>query len=255
MVAGFDKYYQLAKCFRDEDLRSDRQPEFTQLDLEMSFISEEDIYNLMEGLMKDLFKKILNVDLKTPFPRISYKESMKKYKSDKPDIRGKKDKWAFCWIVDFPLLEWNQDDDRWESLHHPFTSPKDLDLKNLKKDPGRVLSKAYDLVLNGVELGSGSIRIYDPKIQSRVFELLNISKKEANKRFGFLLEALKYAPPHGGIALGLDRLVAMITGNDSIREVIAFPKNKAAKDLLSDAPSEVDKNQLNELGIIIKKSR
>ena len=255
MVSGFDKYYQIARCFRDEDLRSDRQPEFTQLDIEMSFISEEDIFILMEGLMKDVFKKVLNVNLKTPFPRIAYKEAMNKYKSDKPDLRKKKDEWTFCWVTDFPLFEWNGDENRWDPIHHPFCSPKQEDLKKLEKSPGDITARTYDLVLNGNEMASGSIRIHDQKIQDRVFELLNISKKEAELRFGFLLEALKYAPPHGGIALGLDRLVALMTGNDSIREVIAFPKNKAAKDLLTDAPSEVDQKQLKELGLEVKKAK
>jgi len=255
MISGFDKYYQIARCFRDEDLRADRQPEFTQLDIEMSFINEEDIQEIIEGLMKDLFEKKLNVKLKTPFPRITYNEAMKKYKSDKPDLRTEKEKFAFCWVVDFPLFEWNEDENRYDPMHHPFTSPREEDIKLLEKDPSKVIGKCYDLVLNGTELGSGSIRIHDKKTQDRIFELLNISKKEADKRFGFLLEALKYAPPHGGIALGLDRIAAIMTGNESIRDVIAFPKNKAAKDLLTDAPADVEDKQLKELGIDLRKAK
>ncbi|MEW6063125.1 MAG: aspartate--tRNA ligase [Nanoarchaeota archaeon] len=365
MVAGYDRYYQIARCFRDEDLRADRQPEFTQLDIEMSFIDEDDIYKTMEGLMKKLLKELLNKDIKIPFKKMSYKEAMDKYGTDKPDLRfglelvdvtdlckksdfnvfknaelikclkvkfnfsrtdiddltkfvttygakglayvkieknfegnlskffseklqkeiikktnalkgdilffiadnrkitnaamsglrleiGKrlklvKDEFNFCWVVDFPLLEFSEEENKLASVHHPFTSPKDEDVKLLSKEPEKVRAKAYDLVLNGTEIGGGSIRIHNPKLQEEVFKVLGISKEDAKKRFGFLLDALKFAVPHGGIAFGIDRLAAILTGNDSIREVIAFPKNKEAKCLMTGAPSDVDEKQLKEL--------
>jgi aspartyl-tRNA synthetase len=380
MVAGFDKYFQIAKCFRDEDLRADRQPEFTQIDVEMSFVDEEDIFDVTERMLKHVWKEILNIDLKIPFPRITYKEAMEKYGSDKPDTRfelflvdvsdivkgsgfkvftdalksggkvkcinakncanfSRKDieeltefvgiygakglawmkatekglessivkffekdilnslaermecskgdlllfvadhkhhvvnialgqlrlelgrrlglidekKYNFVWVTDFPLVEFDEDEQRHVAIHHPFTSPKDEDLKFLDKDVSKVRSKAYDITLNGVEIGGGSIRIHKREIQEKMFSILGISKEEAEERFGFLLNAFKYgAPPHGGIALGLDRIIAILTGNDSIREVIAFPKNKAAQSLMEDSPSEVDNKQLDELGIKIK---
>jgi aspartyl-tRNA synthetase len=257
MVAGIEKYYQIAKCFRDEDLRADRQPEFTQLDIEMSFISEEDIFSLTEGLMQLILKEIKGVDIKTPFPRISYKEAMEKYKSDKPDLRPEtKEGFAFCWVVDFPLFKYNDEEKRWESEHHPFTSPAESDLENLEADPGKVKSRSYDLVLNGMELGSGSIRIHNGLLQQRIFDMLGIKSEEANKRFGFLLEAFRYgAPPHGGVAFGLDRLLAILSGEESIRETIAFPKNSAAYCPLTGAPSDVEDKQLNELGITIKRRK
>ncbi len=257
MVAGIEKYSHLARCFRDEDLRADRQPEFTQLDIEMSFISEEDIFSLTEGLMQLILKEIKGVDIKTPFPRISYKEAMEKYKSDKPDLRPEtKEGFAFCWVVDFPLFKYNDEEKRWESEHHPFTSPAESDLENLEADPGKVKSRSYDLVLNGMELGSGSIRIHNGLLQQRIFDMLGIKSEEANKRFGFLLEAFRYgAPPHGGVAFGLDRLLAILSGEESIRETIAFPKNSAAYCPLTGAPSDVEDKQLNELGITIKRRK
>lgn len=249
MVAGYDRYFQIARCFRDEDLRADRQPEFTQLDIEMSYVEQEDIIDLIEGLIQKLWKDILRIDVKIPFQRMTYEEAMKKYKSDKPDLRKDKNEFAFLWVVDFPLLEWDKDGKRYKAMHHPFTSPKG---KIDEKSPDKILAKAYDLVLNGTELGGGSIRIHDQEVQKQVFRLLNIQEKEAYNKFGYLLDAFKYgAPPHGGIALGIDRLVAMITGNESIREVIAFPKNKDAEDLMLNAPSEVDEKQLGELGIFL----
>jgi aspartyl-tRNA synthetase len=250
MVAGFEKYFQIARCMRDEDLRSDRQPEFTQLDIEMSFITQEDIINLTEKILKKIWKEILNVDLKLPFKRLTYEESMKKYNIDRPDLRKNKDdpnEFAFCWVVDFPAFEYSKEDKRLVSIHHPFTHP---DMKSFKKDPKTAKSLAYDIVLNGTEIGGGSIRIHDEKIQSEVFNALGISEKEQREKFGFLLDALKFgAPPHGGIAWGLDRLVQIILGVDSIREVIAFPKNKEAKDLMLDAPSALSDKQVKDVHI------
>ncbi|MGC8904284.1 aspartate--tRNA ligase [Thermus sp.] len=368
MVAGLDRYFQIARCFRDEDLRADRQPDFTQLDLEMSFVEVEDVLELNERLMAHVFREALGVELPLPFPRLSYEEAMERYGSDKPDLRfglelkevgplfresefrvfreaervkalavpralsrkeiaeleeeAKRHKaqglaWArveeggfsgsvarflepvreallkvtgagpgdtllfvagtlkvaaealgavrlrladllglkregfrFLWVVDFPLLEWDEERGGWTYMHHPFTSPHPEDLPLLEEDPGRARALAYDLVLNGVEVGGGSIRIHDPGLQARVFRLLGIGEEEQKEKFGFFLEALQYgAPPHGGIAWGLDRLLALMTGSPSIREVIAFPKNKEGKDPLTGAPSPVSEEQLRELGL------
>jgi len=368
MVAAFDRYFQIARCFRDEDLRADRQPDFTQMDLEMSFVEVEDILTLNEGLMAHVFREALGVELPLPFPRLSYGEAMERFGSDKPDLRfglelkevgplfrespfdlfrqaervkalrvpkalSRKEialleeeakrrgagglAWArveeggfaggvgkhlepvrvallqiteaqpgdtllfaagpfkvaaealggvrlkvadllglkgegfrFLWVVDFPLLEWDAERGEWSYMHHPFTSPHPEDLPLLETDPGRVRALAYDLVLNGVEVGGGSIRIHDPLLQARVFALLGIGEEEQKEKFGFFLEALAYgAPPHGGIAWGLDRLLALMTGSPSIREVIAFPKNKEGKDPLTGAPSPVSEAQLAELGL------
>jgi aspartyl-tRNA synthetase len=379
MLSGFDRYVQIAKCFRDEDLRADRQPEFTQIDVEMSFIEEEDVYAIMEGLMKDIFKEV-GVKVKTPFPRITYQEAMDKYGSDKPDVRfgfklvditetasktsfkvftdtiknsgkvkcinargcGKfsrsdieelekvakvyeakglawtkveaklegmsakffddnlqkelmektnanqgvlllmiadtnhhvvdtvlgqlrlhlakkldmipKDEWNFIWVVDFPMFEYDKETKKFNAMHHPFTSPKEEDMEFLEKDPGRVRAKAYDLALNGVEVGGGSIRIHRRDVQERVFKAIGLSKEQAENKFGFLLDAFRYgAPPHGGLAFGLDRITAMICGEENIREVIAFPKTKAAESLMEASPSEVDKAQLDEVGVKLEK--
>lgn len=255
MVAGFQKYFQIAKCLRDEDLRADRQPEFTQVDVEMSFVDEEDIFDVVERAMKYVLKKALNYDLKIPFRRLSYEEAMKKYKTDKPDLRKEaKEKYAFVWITDFPLFEWSEEEKRWVAAHHPFCMPKDVEHfdENFKKDPTSIKAKIYDLVLNGVELLSGSIRIHKPEIQIKVFEKLKLSKGEYENKFGFMLDAFSYgAPPHGGFAIGLDRLVQILVGAPSIREVIAFPKNREARDLMLDSPSEVSKRQLEEVHIKI----
>ncbi len=251
MIAGIDKYFQIAKCMRDEDLRADRQPEFTQLDLEMSFVEEEDVYGLFEKMLKFVFKEVLNENLKIPFERITYEESMKKYKSDKPDLRKKGEKFKFAWVTEFPLFEWSEEQKRHVSCHHPFTGihPEDIDKLGKTHD---IRSRSYDLVMNGWELGSGSVRIHDGKLQSEVFKALKLEEKDAKERFGFFLDALKFAPPHAGFAIGLDRMIALITESESIREVIAFPKNKDAKDLMLDAPSKVDKKQLDDLGIKTK---
>ena len=382
MVSSFDRYFQIAKCFRDEDLRADRQPEFTQFDIEMSFVTEEDIYELSEGLMKKIFKDAIGVDLVTPFPRLKYSEAMKRFGCDKPDTRfglelvditdivkncefkifqevikkkgriialnakgcggysrgqvdeliefvkeyaakglanfkaeggalvsqidkffskeilgsvrsalsgedgdmifivadkekvaydsmsnlrkflGKKlglideSKFNFLWVTDFPLFHHNDEEKRWESEHHPFTSVHVDDVSMLEKgeDLDKVRSRSYDLVLNGTEMGSGSIRIHESKLQELIFKTIGISDEEAKLRFGFLLDAFRYgAPPHGGVAFGLDRLMTFFVGCDSIRDVIAFPKTQKAFCPMTNAPSQVDEKQLNELSIKIKK--
>jgi aspartyl-tRNA synthetase len=247
-MGGFDRYVQIARCFRDEDLRSDRQPEFTQIDLEMSFIEQEDIIHLVEKLIKQIFKKILNIEVKTPFRRISYDEAMKKYGTDRPDMRKDTgEEFAFCWVLDFPLFEYSEEEKRYKSTHHPFTMPE---MKSFAKNSEKAKAIAYDIVLNGVEIGGGSIRIHNSEIQQKVFDVLKISKTEAQEKFGFLLNALKYgAPPHGGLAFGFDRLVQILANENSIREVIAFPKNKEARDIMLDAPSEVSEQQLKEVSI------
>ncbi|MEO9884659.1 MAG: aspartate--tRNA ligase [Balneola sp.] len=381
MVSGFDRYFQIVKCFRDEDLRADRQPEFTQVDVEMSFVSEDDIYTYHEGLMKMIFKETIDVDIETPFPRMTYDDALSTYGSDKPDIRfgmefkdfsdivkdaefkvfsgtvangggvigitvpgqgemgrgaidrltdrvkketgaggliyikmqedgplcsvGKflteeivskmveasgaekgdlvlilagpkpdvlnqlgqlrlmmgKDlgliddsKFNLLWVTDFPLLEWDEETRRYHAMHHPFTSPKQEDMELIDSDPAAVKARAYDLVLNGSEIGGGSIRIHNRKVQQRMFELLGIGEEEAEEKFGFLLSAFKYgAPPHGGIALGLDRIVMLLTGSKSLRDVIAFPKNQKAQSIMDNSPDVVDKHQLDELHIALKK--
>ncbi len=358
MIAGLDKYFQIAKCFRDEDLRKDRQPEFTQLDMEMSFVEEEDIYRIIEGMLKKIWKKILGIDIRIPFERLTYEEAMERYGSDKPDLRFgyelqeisaekcgfkilektrhtkaiflpnlnkkqikileetakknkakgliwlnkespylkhfnkeflkimkpkktviiigddnrdivnealgqvrlkaieilnlKSDEFKFLWITDFPLFELNEEGEI-TSSHHPFTSPREQDIPKLEKEPLKVLSRAYDIVLNGSEIGGGSIRIHDRNLQNRIFRILGLTEDVIQRNFGFLTEAFKYgAPPHGGIALGIDRIAAILTGNKSLRDVIAFPKIKDGSGLMEGSPSEVFKEQLDELGIKIK---
>ena len=384
MVAGFDRYYQIVRCFRDEDLRADRQPDFTQLDIETSFLNQDEIMAIMEGLIRHIFKTVADVSLPDPFPRMTYAEAMRRYASDKPDLRiplelvdvadlvadcdfkvfsgpardpagrvaalripgGSKltrkeiddhtafvarygarglayikvndpskgrdglqspiikflsdaavagilsrtetaaddliffgadtakvvndalgalrlklgqdlglvrGDWAPLWVVDFPMFEYDADDKRWTAMHHPFTSPKNLDADALRADPGSAIAKAYDMVLNGSEIGGGSVRIHRQDLQSTVFDLLGIDAEEARRKFGFLLDALKYgAPPHGGIAFGLDRLAMLMSGADSIRDVIAFPKTQTAACPLTDAPTEVTEKQLRELHIRVR---
>jgi len=374
MVSGFDRYFQIVKCFRDEDLRADRQPEFTQIDCEMSFVEQEDVLSIFEGMTQYLFKELLNLDIPMPFPRMSWHEAMKRYGSDKPDTRfgmefvevknvlqghgfsvfdnaayigaivapgaasytrkqldaltdfvkrpqvgasgmvyarveaddtvkssvdkfytqetlqrlaaetgakagdlililsggdamkvrkqlselrlemgsqlGLRDKKKFSclWVVDFPLFEWDEETQRFYAMHHPFTSPKPEDIPLLDSDPGAVRANAYDMVINGVEVGGGSIRIHDSKLQARMFDLLGFTPEKAQEQFGFLMNAFKYgAPPHGGLAYGLDRFVSLFAGLDSIRDCIAFPKNNAGRDVMIDAPSLIDQEQLDEL--------
>ena len=374
MVSGFDRYFQIVKCFRDEDLRADRQPEFTQIDCEMSFVEQEDVLSIFEGMTQYLFKELLNLDIPMPFPRMSWHEAMKRYGSDKPDTRfgmefvevknvlqghgfsvfdnaayigaivapgaasytrkqldaltdfvkrpqvgasgmvyarvetdgtvkssvdkfytqetlqslatetgakagdlililsggdamkvrkqlselrlemgsqlGLRDKTKFSclWVVDFPLFEWDEETQRFYAMHHPFTSPKPEDIPILDSDPGSVRANAYDMVINGVEVGGGSIRIHDSKLQARMFDLLGFTPEKAQEQFGFLMNAFKYgAPPHGGLAYGLDRFVSLFAGLDSIRDCIAFPKNNAGRDVMIDAPSLIDQEQLDEL--------
>ncbi|MBQ21182.1 MAG: aspartate--tRNA ligase [Flavobacteriales bacterium] len=377
MVSGYDRYYQIVRCFRDEDLRADRQPEFTQIDCEMAFVEQEDILNTFEGMMDYLFKKVKNIELKA-FPRMSYADAMLNYGCDKPDIRfgmtfnymgdvaknkgfnvfdsaetviaivaedcasftrkqldaltdfvkrpqvGAKglvyckynedgtlkssvdkfyseadlkawaekcnakagdlilvlsgdlaatqkqmndlrlhlanelglrnpNEYAPLWVYDFPLLEWDEESSRYHAMHHPFTSPKTEDLHLLETDPGKVRANAYDLVLNGTEIGGGSIRIHDRAVQSRMFDLLGFTKEEAQAQFGFLMNAFEYgAPPHGGIALGFDRLCALFGGQETIRDFIAFPKNNNGRDVMIDAPATIDQKQLDELFIDVK---
>ena len=252
MVAGLERYFQVARCFRDEDLRADRQPEFTQLDLEMSFITEEDIFGVIETVLGRLFNEELHIPLAVPFPRLTYQEAQAKHQSDKPNLRTDATPWAFCWVTDFPLFRWDAQAKRWDAEHHPFTAPHPEDVGLLARDPGTVRARAYDLVLNGMELGSGSIRIHQESLQRQVFQVLGLSEATVQERFGFLLKAFSYgAPPHGGFAFGLDRLVALVTQAPSIREVIAFPKTQKAVDPLTDAPSPVSDTQLKELGITI----
>ena len=377
MVSGFDRYFQIAKCFRDEDLRADRQPEFTQIDCEMSFVEQEDVLNIFEGLAKHLFSTIKGVDIQGDFPRMTWADGMKYYGSDKPDIRfgmkfvelkdltegknfvvfdsaeyvggicaegcasftrkqldeltdfvkrpqigakgmvyvrceadgtykssvdkfysqedlkawgerfgakpgdlililsgetekaqkqlcelrlemgsrlGLRDKNVFAplWIVDFPLFEWDADSNRFFAMHHPFTSPKPEDIALLDTAPGKVRANAYDMVINGVELGGGSIRIHDSALQKRMFELLGFTDEQAQYQFGFLMDAFKYgAPPHGGLAFGLDRFVSLFAGLDSIRDCIAFPKNNSGRDVMNDAPSRIDPAQLDELNLVL----
>ncbi|MBL7055659.1 aspartate--tRNA ligase [Candidatus Woesearchaeota archaeon] len=377
MASGCDRYYQFARCLRDEDLRADRQPEHTQIDLEMSFVHSEDVLQLVEGMYKNMMKEVLNVNIKEAFPRISHKESLAKYGTDKPDLRFglefidltnevekcdfkvfsgaesvkcinppdkfsrneidamikfaqsvgakglawmrvtdkglesniakffsddiqkeilkktkakpgsilffvadnakdtnnvlskvrietanklgliKKDDFKFCWVVDFPIFEYDHDNEKWEASHHIFTAPKKEHLEFLEKSPEKVEADLYDLVLNGLELGSGSIRETDPSVQERVMKVIGLSKEEVQKKFGFLMEAFKYGtPPHGGIGLGFDRIVALMCGYNDIREVMAFPKNKNAECPMDNSPGDIDAAQLKELHIktdIVKK--
>jgi aspartyl-tRNA synthetase len=258
MVAGFDRYYQLAKCLRDEDLRGDRQPEFTQLDLEMSFITKEDIQQLFEAILKSIFSNILNLDLKTPFQHISYKESMSKYSCDKPDVRidkNNKKEFAFIWVDNFPLFEFNETAQRIVSAHHPFTQATEdswnkLNSCKTNEDYLSLYSESFDLVLNGVELGSGGMRIHKPEKQKKIFSILGLSDEEAKEKFGFLLDAFRFgAPPHGGFAIGIDRLLMLLKGKDSIKDFIAFPKTKSGVALMENSPNTVSDIQLKDVHI------
>lgn len=258
MVAGFEKYYQIARCFRDEDPRADRAyGEFTQLDLEMSFTTQEEILQLTEELFIEITEKVLKKKVfKKPFPRLTHQEAIKKYKADKFDLREKKnpDTVAFAWVLDFPLFEKTKDK-KITSSHHPFTAPKEKDIPLLDKSPMKVHSWQHDLVCNGFEVGGGSIRITDPKIQRKVFKILGLSDKEIEKKFGHLLKAFEYGvPPHGGIAPGIDRFLQAALGEQSVRETIAFPMTAGGQTAVMDAPSEPEAEQLKELKIkIVKK--
>lgn len=259
MVGGIEKYFQVARCFRDEDQRGDRQPEFTQLDIEMSFIEEEDIYSLIEPMMIEIVEKLIpdGKIVEKPFPRIPYADAIKKYGTDKPDLRkNKNDKkeFAFAWIVDAPLFKYSKTDEKLVSSHHPFTMPQKEDLKLLDSAPEKVKAYAYDLVLNGFEIAGGSIRIHIREIQDKIFNLLGVSEEEKKRRFGHMLEAFEYgAPPHGGIAPGIDRIAAILAGEEVIREAMAFPKTGDARDVVMGAPSPVSEQQLSDVHIELSK--
>ena len=266
MVAGMENYFQIAPCFRDEDARADRSPgEFYQIDMEMSFVDQNDILELAEDMFTRLVKTLLPEKTLTfdKWPRISYKEAMEKYGSDKPDMRKDKnnpDELAFVWVVDFPLFTKQSEDDyfhgagqEWAPSHHMFTAPREEDIPLLDTDPGKVRGLQHDLVLNGVEAGGGSIRIHDPKLQEKIFDLIGFTEDD-KKKFKHFLTAFKYGvPPHGGIAPGFDRLIALLMGESSIREVIAFPLTSDARDIMVDAPSIVSDEQLKEVGIKLQK--
>ncbi|MFA6601539.1 MAG: aspartate--tRNA ligase [Candidatus Paceibacterota bacterium] len=262
MVAGFEKYFQIARCFRDEDTRGDRQPEFTQLDFEMSFITQEEILQYTEAMFLELIKTLYphKKITTTPFPRLTYAQSMEKFGSDKPDMRVDKNdpnELAFAWVVDFPMFEKN-DDGTLAAAHHPFCSIKTEDEEKFMagKDLLSIRANSYDLVLNGFELSSGSIRIHKAEMQQKVFEYLNISPEEQEKKFGHMLEAFRFGtPPHGGFAPGIDRIVMLLQNEPNIREVIAFAKTGEGKDLMMGAPSEVAEKQMRELGIELRKKK
>lgn len=258
MVAGFERYFQVARCFRDEDQRGDRQPEFTQLDLEMSFVEREDILQLSEQMFIELIKAVCPDKKMTavPFPRLTYAQAMDQYGTDKPDLRQDKNdpnELAFCWVVDFPMFE-KLADGSIQSMHHPFCSIHPDDISKLDSDPLTVRANAYDIVLNGYELSSGSIRIHERALQKKIFDILGISEAEQIARFGHMLEAFEYgAPPHGGFAPGIDRIAMILAGEPNIREVIAFPKTTDAKDLMMNAPDQVSAKQLREVHIQLAK--
>jgi len=258
MVGGLEKYFQIARCFRDEDQRGDRQPEFTQLDLEMSFVSQEDVLALNERMFIEMVKAVSPEKKITtvPFPRISYRESLEKYGSDKPDMRVDKNdpnELAFCWVVDFPMFE-NDKEGGIQAAHHPFCMPNPEDIHLLESDPLKVRAWTYDLVLNGYELSSGSIRIHQRDLQNKIFQMLGLPDELIQARFGHMLEAFEFgAPPHGGMAPGIDRIVMLLAGEPNIREVIAYPKTGDARDPLMGAPSEIEEKRLIEAHIQIKK--
>lgn len=261
MVGGLERYFQIARCFRDEDSRGDRQPEFSQLDVELSFTDRDEVMDLVEALFTQMVKELCPEKVLTfkKFPRLKYEDVMKEHQSDKPDLRKdptNPDELAFAFVTDFPLFEWKESEKRFDATHHPFTSPVVEDEGNFEKQPKTAKSLQYDLVLNGWEIAGGSIRIHKADVLERVFQFLGHDKERIQAKFGHLLEAFEYGvPPHGGIAVGLDRLYAILSKETSIREVIAFPKTGDGHDLLMNSPSEVDPEQLKELGIEVKKPR
>lgn len=258
MVAGLERYFQIARCFRDEDQRGDRQPEFTQLDLEMSFVTQEDVLQLNERMMIEMVKTVCPEKhiTQVPFPRITYRESMEKYGNDKPDLRKDKNdpnELAFAWVIDFPMFEKDKEGEI-QAAHHPFCMPNPEDIEFLESDPLRVRASSYDLVLNGYELSSGSIRIHNRELQNKIFQLLGLPDDLIQARFGHMLEAFEFgAPPHGGMAPGIDRIIMILANEPNIREVIPFPKTGDAKDLLMGAPSPIEQKRLDEAHISLKK--
>lgn len=259
MVAGVERYFQIARCFRDEDARADRQPEFSQLDVELSFTSQEEVLNLIEDLYKKMVQELFPEKVLTfpTFHRITFAEAMEKYGNDRPDMRKdihNPDELAFVFVTDFPMFEWKAGDKRWGAVHHPFTAPASEWIDNFEKEPKQAIAQQYDLVLNGSEVAGGSIRIHQREILERVFQFLGHNPEEIQNQFGHLLEAFQYGvPPHGGFATGIDRLCAVLMKEDSIREVIAFPKTGDGRDPLMNAPSSVNPAQLKELGISLTK--
>lgn len=260
MVGGIEKYFQLARAFRDEDTRGDRQPEHTQLDIEMSFTSSEEVMSLVEEMTIKMMREIFpEKKMKTPWPRITHEEAMEKYKTDKPDLRENKDdpnEIAFAWVVEWPYFSRDKETGRLNPIHHMFVQPKEEDIALLDSAPLKVESTQYDWVCNGYELASGSMRINDSALQTKIFELLEMNKEDIESNFGHILKAFRSgAPPHGGIAPGMDRLLMILLGEPNIREVIAFPKTGDGRDLMMNSPSEISEQQLNELGIEIKKKK
>ena len=258
MVAGLEKYFQVARCFRDEDARANRQAEFTQLDIETSFMNQEEIMQTIEKLMIETVAHVFPEKkiMKEPFPIMTYKEAMEKYGIDKPDIRENKDardQLAFLWVVDFPMFEWSEKDKRWDAMHHPFTRPKEEDPEKIKGNPGSIPAFQYDLVLNGEEVGGGSLRSYKREILEAVFEVLGHKIDDVRTKFGHLLDSFEFGvPPHGGLAIGFERFLSILLNEENIREVIAFPKAGDSRDLMMNAPAVVDKSQLKELHLKIE---
>lgn len=257
MIAGFERYYQIARALRDEDLRGDRQLEHTQIDLEMSFVTERDVLDIVEGMYIKIAESLGKKIWKKPFPVFTHEEAMKQFGADKFDLREEKDQdtLAFAWVVDFPLLEWDEDNKRYTFAHNPFSAPKAEHVEKLMKgeDLGQLRAQQYDLVCNGYELASGGVRISDPEVQRKVFEIMGLSKESTEERFGHLIRAYEYgAPPHAGMAPGLDRFIMLLSGEENIREVIAFPVSSSGQTSVMDAPSEVEESQLKELGIKVE---